>query len=246
MTPLSDKHIVTEKEIAEIKDLGFNISFGYPFADFLKENFPGLHLLNYLKGINDLLAPLTTAAVEREIVYFESPPPAVVIQLFSDDEENNQTGLAFSHSIVKREVELVVELDFLRIPVSTRNQGITKRLLGICLKQCSLLGVDKIELEAALENGGLVWAKAFFTAKNPKEVRVIFENAEKLLTPERFKFVKRIYDNYYEQYPDGTAFPMVKWSRLAGMQEILNGSRWRGELDLNNSEVFSNFKHYVA
>jgi len=44
---------VTEKEIAEIKDLGFNISFGYPFSDFLKKNFPGLHLLNYVNHFKE-------------------------------------------------------------------------------------------------------------------------------------------------------------------------------------------------
>lgn len=240
-------YIVTETEITSVKDLGFNISAGkISFADFLKTNFPGLHLLDYLKGINDLLAPLTTVTVEREIVYFETPPPTLVIQLYSEDEADDQTGIAFSQGIIKRDDKMIAELDFLRIPASARKQGIAKRLLNMCLQQYLFLGVDKIELEAALANGGLVWAKAFFTATDRKEVRVILENAEKKLTPEKFKFVKRIYDNYYDKHPEGTAFPIIKWSRLSGMDEILNGSRWHGELDLNNSEILSKFKYYVA
>ncbi len=154
--------------------------------------------------------------------------------------------MAFSQGIVKRDDKMIAELDFLRIPASARKQGIVKRLLNMCLQQYLFLGVDQIELEAALANGGLVWAKAFFTAKDAKEVRVILENAERKLTPEKFKFVKRVYDNYYNEHPEGTAFPIVKWSQLSGMNEILNGSRWHGELDLNNSEILSKFKHYVA
>jgi hypothetical protein len=244
---LQRSYIVTEEEIIEVKDLGFNISFGkFPFVDFLKESFQGLHLIDYLKGINDLLTPLTTARIEKEVVYFESPPPTLVIQVYSEDEANDQTGLAFSQGIVKREDEMVAELDFLRIPILARHQGVAKQLLNICLQQYIFLGVDKIVLEAALTNGGLFWAKAFFTARNPKEVEIILADAEERLAPEKFKFVKRVYDNYYNQHPNGTDFPMVKWSEIAGMEEILKGSRWHGELDLNNSEVLSNFKHYVA
>ncbi len=91
MTSVPNPYIVTETEITEVKELGFNISTGkISFADFLKTNFPGLHLLDYLNGINDLLVPLTTVTVEKEIVYFETPPPTLVIQLYSEDEANDQ------------------------------------------------------------------------------------------------------------------------------------------------------------
>lgn len=247
MTPAPDIHIIYDDEIAEVEALGFTITSGkIPAAEFLNQHFAGLRLKDYLKGINDLLGPLTAVTTVKEFAYFESPPQMVVIQYYSEDEENDQTGLAFSQAIIKRDDEMVAELDFLRIPATFRNQGIAKRLLNLCLQQYSILGVDKIRLLAALTNGGLVWAKAFFVAIHPEEVKLILESAEKRLTAGQFMFVKRIYDNYYNQYPFGKAFPMVKWSQLSAMAEILNGSHWHGELDLNNSQILAKFKNYVA
>ncbi|WP_345213692.1 hypothetical protein [Mucilaginibacter gynuensis] len=127
-----------------------------------------------------------------------------------------------------------------------RKKGISKILLNLNLQQYEVMGVSKIKLEAALSNGGLVWAKAFFVATEPEDVKIILVKAENELSAEQFKFVKRVYDNYYNQNPGGKAFPMSKWSQLAGMDQILQGSRWYGELDLSNSDILTKFKNYVA
>jgi hypothetical protein len=142
--------------------------------------------------------------------------------------------------------ELVADHDFFRIPLAKRHQGIGKQMLNISLQQYLRLGVDKIRLTAGLANGGYVWAKAFFAATVPAEVKTILDLAEKKLPPLQFKFVKRIYDNYYNNYPGGKDFPMVKWSNLPGMDVILSEREWHGKLDLNNPDVLTKFKYYVA
>jgi len=107
------------------------------------------------------------------------------------------------------------------------------------------MGVDKIKVEAALDDGGYVWAKTLFAASVPEEVTAILTKASSEMHPAQFKFVKRIYDNYYGKHPDGRAFPMNKWAELPGMEQILRGSYWHGEIDLNNNELLAKFIDYV-
>jgi len=240
-------HTVTDQEIADVEALGFQITTGnISCAEFLNEQFPGFQLAEYLKAMDTLLSPLTPAEIEKELSYHESPPPMLIIQYFSKDHADDEKGLAFSQALLCQGNERIAELDFLRIPLNFRRQGVSKKLLNLNLQQYERMGVDKIRLEAALSNGGLVWAKAFFAAIDPKEVKAILDKAEKELTLNQFKFVKRVYDNYYKKFPDGNAFPIIKWSQLSGMDQILKGSRWHGELDLNNSEMLTKFKNYVA
>jgi len=204
-------HLVSKSEITEIESKGFEITRGnISFHDFINEHFSGFNLGDYIKAIDNLLGPLTQTRIEKQLAFFEAPPPMLLMQYFSDDSSDDKNGLALSQALVKHDDQLVAELDFLRIPAAARRQGVAKQLLNINLQQYLLLGVDKIKLEAALENGGLVWAKAFFTATEQAEVKSILDKAGQLLSPVQFKYVKRVYDNYYEQYPGGRAFPMVK------------------------------------
>ncbi|WP_158288401.1 GNAT family N-acetyltransferase [Mucilaginibacter psychrotolerans] len=238
---------MTAEDIAEVEAIGFNITSGKkPLKDFLLAYFPGFDLREYLKEIGELLTPLTQAKIEKELAYFEEPPPMIIVQFYSEDEGDDETGLALSRAFIRHDDELIAEHDFFRIPETARGQGIGKKMLNLSLQQYLRLGVDKIVLEAALADGSYVWAKAFFTATVPTEVKMILDEAEKCLSPAQFKFVKRVYDNYYSKYPNGKAFPMVKWSRLEGMETILRKSRWHGEIDLNNSELLAKFKYYVA
>lgn len=240
-------HIVTPEEIADVETLGYEITNSAETClKFLNGYFPGIHIGDYVKGLESLLSALTGAPITRELSWHESPPPMLFIQYHSEDSENELTGLAFSQALTRYDNEIIAELDYLRIPAAARRNGVSKRVLKLSVQQYEQIGVAKIKLEAALSNGGLVWAKAFFTASEPEEVKAILIKAEKELPPEQFKFVKRVYDNYYDQNPGGKSFPMVKWSQLSGMDQILTGSIWRGELDLNNSDILTKFKNYVA
>ncbi|MEO7214474.1 hypothetical protein [Mucilaginibacter sp.] len=237
---------MTAEDTAQIQALGFNITAGsLPLEDFLNSTFPGLNVLQYVKDINDLLQPLTQSTIIKELAFFENAPPMLIVQYFSEDSDD-ETGLGLSRTFIKSKNEFIVEHDFFRLPSAKRRQGIAKQLLGFSLQQYLSSGVDKIKLRAELENGGYVWAKTEFTATDQTEVKTILDNAEKTISSQQFKFVKRVYDNYYDKNPNGRNFPMIKWSELPEMEEILNGSKWQGEIDLNNKELLAKFKHYVA
>src|SRR5665213_1174553 len=129
-------HIVTKKEVLEVEALGFNISSGkLPFDEFLNQHFPGLQLNEYLKGINDLLMPLTEAKVEKDLTYFEDSPPMLIMQYCSNDEEDAETGLALSQALIQENDQIVAEIDFFRIPATARKKGIAKKLLDLNLQQ---------------------------------------------------------------------------------------------------------------
>lgn len=240
-------HIITEEELSIIESLGFEITGNSTqAAKFLNEHFAGFRIGEYLNALDDLLSPLTLVSIRGEFSFHEGPPPMLIIQYYSENNEDDQIGLAFSQAFTRYGNEIIAELDYLRIPVTARKKGVSKMLLNLNLQQYKAMGVSKIKLEAALSNGGLVWAKAFFVATEPEEVKAILTKAENGLPASQFKFVKRVYDNYYNEDPKGKAFPIVKWSQLAGMDQILQGSYWHGELDLNNSDILTKFKNYVA
>lgn len=240
-------HIVTIQEIADVEALGFQVTKGnIPFTDFLNEHFTGFRIGEYLKDVDDLLSPLGVTSLLKEISFHENPPPMVLVQYCSDDKIDDQTSLAFSQAFVRTESEIIADVDYLHLPINGRKKGIAKKLLNLNLQQWVQMGVTKVRLEAALSNGGLVWAKAFFSATDIQDVKTILEKARKGLQPDQFKSVERVFENYYKRFPKGKSFPMVKWSDLPGMDEILKGSYWKGELDLSNSDIFINFKNYVA
>lgn len=247
MTPATNPHIITDEEINQVEGLGFEITSGTKsLKDFLNDSFPGLQLFRFLKEIDDLLSPLTSKPIQREVGYFETKPETIIIQYYAEDHNDEVNGLALSRTLIKYNDELIAEHDFFVLPLSARKQGIGKKVLNYGLQQYLRLGVDKIRVYAALEDGGYVWAKASFTATEQSEVKIILDKAATELKPEQYKFVKRIYDNYYDKNPGGKAFPIVKWSALPGMESVLRKSKWSGEIDLNNTELLTKFKNYVA
>jgi predicted acetyltransferase len=241
-------HIVTNDELLKIAKLGYkSFSTGEKSPEeFIKTYYSGLQLFQFLKEIDDLLKPLATEPVFKEIGFFDGDLVMLLIQYYSRDHDNIITGLSLSRAFIREKDVLIAEHDFFRIPRSARKKGIGKKMLALGLQQYLLMGVDKIKVHAALENGGYVWAKAFFTATDPKEVKAILDRAGIGLKPKDFLPVKIIYDNYYKKSPGGKNFPMVKWSDLPGMDGILSKSHWHGEIDLNNLELLAKFKNYVS
>jgi hypothetical protein len=205
-----------------------------------------LQLLEYLEDIDSLLGPLALPPITKDLYYFELEPQMVIVQYSSANCNDVRQGLALSRTFIKKQDELIVEHDFFRIPLANRNLGIGKSLLRFSLEYYINMDVDKIKVEAALDDGGYVWARALFAATEPAEVTAILTKASGELPPSRFKFVKRIYNNYYDKHPGGRAFPMNKWAELPGMEQILRGCHWHGEIDLNNNELLANFINYVG
>jgi hypothetical protein len=117
--------------------------------------------------------------------------------------------------------------------------------LQFCLQHYLDMGVTKIMVHAALEDGGYEWTKAGFRASRPGEMKKILNLAEQTLKPSQYSLVKRLYDDYYETNSNGKAFPIIEWSGLPFMKEILKKKDWHGEIDLTNPVDLFNFSEYV-
>ena len=233
---------MSEHDLLQIEALGFSLPKNrISFLDFLRQHLPGLRLKDFVNDIDDKLSPLTSATLLKEINFFEKAPQTLMIQYFSEDESDEKTGLGFARTFIKYPSELVVDHDFFRLPEQHRRQGKGRALISTCLKYYQECGVARIRLETGLEDGGLVWAKLFFTATEKSEVETILENARLSLTMTQYPAVKNVYDVYYKRSPEGRDFPMSLWSRLPGMEQILRKSRWHGELNLADQKVLTKF-----
>ena len=245
MLPIPQTHVVTAGDLKKLKVLGFtlNSSAANP-QKFFNSRFPNFNVLHFAQEVDNILHSLTTETVTKEITIQEGPP-IIYFQYYSANHDDAITGLAFSRIFRLAADGIVVEHDFFRLPQSNRGQGIAKLLLRASLQEYVNIGVKRIYVHAALQDGGYVWARNFFTATEKREVKAILDNAERNLPVPQFKAVKRIYLNYYSKDPSGTAFPIVKWAELPFMKDILRGSDWHGVVDLTNAEQFSNFIKYI-
>jgi|SRR5579859_3015304 len=234
-------HTVTSFEIKAIEAFGFSFSgTSVPAHDFLYTNFPNLDLLAAVKAIDSILSPATSATKYKRII-LEDNPLKVEIQFFSADYGNEDTGLVLVRTFTLESAGPVVSHDFFRLPRAARRKGISKRILTALFQQYVNMGVKKILVFAALEDGGYVWATQYFMAVDPMEVGKILSRAQVELPQDQFILAKRVFDNYYTKNIGGQAFPMYKWAELPFMELILRKSTWHGAVDLTNPVEFSNF-----
>ena len=234
-------HTVAPFEIKAIEALGFSISrSSMPAEDFLNTYFPNLDLLAALRVIDAILSPTTTATTYKS-VFLKDNPTKVEIQFYSEDYRDETTGLALARTFTLTNTGPVVSHDFFRLPRVARRKGISKGILTALFQQYINIGVKKIFVHAALEDGGYVWATQHFMAVDPIEVEKILVRAQAELPKEQYTLAKRIFDNYYTKSIGGQAFPMYKWAELPFMEPILRKSNWHGAVDLTNPAEFSNF-----
>lgn len=194
--------------------------------------------------IDIIFKPLCLSRIYKQVFFKNLDEPELTIHYFTANYKEEQ-GLALSRVFTLENQKPVVYHELFKLPYSKRGLGISKLVFQSLLQQYVNIGVRRINVHASLTDGGYVWAKHFFTAILKEEVSRILKLAEKDLGVFEFNMVKRIFDNYYKKYPDGTDFPINKWAEIPCMKEILRGSDWHGSIDLNNSEQFNNFISYV-
>ena len=239
-------HIITPVEIAAIRLLGFQVTgTAEQQHELINKYFPNFDLFRLIRTIDEVLTPLCSGNIAKEVVVGDSESPWIGIRYCSDDFWDPVRGLGLIRTFILENGEIMVEHAFFRIPLEYRKRGVARAIFTALLQQYINVGVSKIRVHATLADGGYVWGKHFFTADNQVEVDVILAAAELALDAQQFKAVKRIYDNYYAKSIDGKAFPIYKWAYLPFMEEVLRGSEWQGTMDLKNPEQFSNFMKYV-
>jgi len=249
LLPSSSKHIFTRAEWQACEAFGFVLyapGVKSSLVDFINTNFSGLDLLQYLTDIDSLLNPMTSKKLFKVVSFSDKKPCELIVQYYSEDHGDKQNGLMLSRTFVKDKNGISVTHDFFRIPKPSRKMGHGKTMLKIGLQHYLNVGVYLIKVHAALEDGGYVWAKAHFAAINKRDMSIILASAKLSLTVDEFKKVKDVFDNYYNQEPNGRAFPINKWSNMPEMEKILRGSDWYGEINLKNQEILDNFNDYVT
>lgn len=240
-------HIVEATEIQELDQNGVVIdATGGDAPSLLNQHFPNIEIRDFYESIDTLLSPLAGKSIPVYRIIMINGQPKLEIELYSKDYSDKVAGLAFSRIFFKDQADLIVDHHFFRIPEIHRGKGIAKKVIKLCLQQYINMGVKRIELHAALTDGGYAWTKYHFTIPDKKEVDLILTTARLSLSNEDFAVVKRFYDNYYQKQPDGKAFPIVKWGEFEPMKDVLRGSSWHGEIDFNNQEQITNFIEYVS
>jgi hypothetical protein len=244
---MAAKYTVTADEINRITDLGYAWIHTPPppAQELINQHFDGFQPYLFLKQIEQLLRGLTASPVNR-LFQLTVTPPSLAIYFYSDDYNDMNSGLLFARTFTHYPAgTIVVSHDYFRLPASARGQKTGKNVLGVCFEQYQQIGISKIMVHAALQDGGYVWARAGFKATIQKEMEIILEVAERQLPTDEYNIAKSWYEDHYNNFP-GTPFNISDWSGLPFMEPILRGSDWHGEIDLTNPAELRNFKKYVS
>jgi len=242
MTFTSYTHTISSAEIRAVLGLGFSVqSSSAPAEQFINSHFPNFDLFPLLETVDTVLAALTKTTISREVILTDGPMPKMEILFYSSDYNDENIGLVMWRTFTVEIQGIIVDHDFFRIPRAARGKGVFKKILRAFFQQYVNIGAGKIRVHAALEDGGLAWAKLGFRAIDKAEVDEILRKAGAILAPAQFNLVRLPYDRYYSQNPAGQAFPIIRWAEMSFMEPILKQSNWHGVVDLTNPQEFSNF-----
>jgi hypothetical protein len=244
LTPQLYTLSTTDRE--RIEALGYVIE-GLP-ADQKLENLlpsllPNFNLPSLLDVVEKHFAPTTSLPIKRRIIYRD--PSQSLQVLFHNLTNEIDEVVVFDRTFYKQKGELFVDHNHCIVPKNYQGIGLIKPVFQASLQQYVNMDIRKIIVRAALGSGGYVWARYGFVAVNRNEVEKILKDAHNKLSVNNFKLAEKIFKKYYLDYPTGTNFPMILWTRLPAMKDILCGSEWYGELDLHNPEQIRNFSNYV-
>lgn len=239
-------HNFTKIDTNHISKIGYQIrgKKSIAFAPFMRRFFPNFNLVSLLRVVESQFTPTSQTAIIRKI-YFDDTLGILRIE-YRNEFQNEDDALLFIREFVNKNNIIEIKHEYCVLPKKSRNNGLVKPVFQESLQQYININAKRILVHAGLSGGGYIWAKHGFVAINKDEVDVILNLAKFSLTKSDFNVIKKIYDVYYTNSPNGTSFPMDLWASFDYMKAILMGSDWHGELDLENKEQFRNFKDYVS
>ena len=238
------------------KAFGDALTVGYTFKPkttnaikVINEHFKGFDIKTLVKDLERLLKPYAKEPISREIEVMDVPP-TLRIEYKSENYLDEKEGLYVSRTFRFEKDGLVVYHEMQQLPDLSRKQGMGKKIMSAFLEQYEKMEVKRIDLYAALSDGGAVWARFGFKAIKKSEMERILRQAERDLAGKDkiLKVVTDTFNSYYEKEPDGNAFPIQNWVAIPGMEAILKkvDSHWHGRMDLTNSKDLDSFKKYVG
>ena len=239
------KYRFTISDTTQIVDLGYTISpsDSVSFEEFMAKTFPNFNLAKLLESLETYFVP-TTALKIKKLISYDTQLSTLHLS-FTNEFKNDDEALIFDRIFAKSGTKITIDHVFCVLPLNFRGKGIISQVFKVCLREYFNMNATTIQVYAGLNDGGFVWARFGFVATIKTEVEVILENAKNHLSRTDYEPVSRIFSWYYDVHSGGREFPMVLWAKMDQMIPILRGSRWHGQLDMNNSEQFSNFIDYV-
>ncbi|MDB0602351.1 hypothetical protein PL373_14615 [Tenacibaculum maritimum] len=155
--------------------------------------------------------------------------------------ELSSRGFNMTRSVLYGKEFNSVSHDYLLLPDKVQGGGLTKKMFQSLYKQYEKGNIKKIEVHANINVGGYAWARYGFSSVDKRYLDLVVKRFEGTSI---FNKVKRIVSNHYKN-GNSTPFPMYKIVEVKGSKEILLGSDWFGEINLNNKDEKERFLNYL-
>jgi hypothetical protein len=142
--------------------------------------------------------------------------------------------------------ELRAYHELLGLPTRLQRLNISRAINSALLIQYKNLAVSTVELNAGLDAGGYVWAKAGFSATERGDVdKTLLTAAENhIVDPLVIEALKGEVERHYFKNPNDP-FPIWRWANRASLKDMLLASNWHGVLNLRNKQELSRFEEYL-
>ena len=124
---------------------------------------------------------------------------------------------------------------------NARGKNVSKAIHRALIPLYEKMGIKKITVHAALENGGYTWAQYGFRVERYETSWVIAQMSEKYSSR-----AQEIVNNFYETHPTSDKFPMYLISRKEWGKAALSGLNWEGDIDLTDPVQRKDFYDYCG
>lgn len=243
--------LVPKPHLFSLKDTEAMIGLGYSlikvgkmdFVNFINDNLPNFDILSLLRTVETNFSGTSNTTIHKTIEVSKAPNTLKIN--FENEFKNEDDALLFVREFLIDTSGIQINHLYCVLPKEQRGKGLIKPVFQESLQQYINMNAGKICVHAGLSGGGYTWAKHGFVAVDKNETEAILERSKKTLPSNEFAAVKRIFDKYYSDNPNGKSFPIDLWATMPFMKQVLLGSDWHGELDLKNEEQILNFTDYV-
>lgn len=162
-------------------------------------------------------------------------------------------SIDIERSFYFRTPDLIAEHDILGIPELLQGNDFSRFINGILYRFYKQNNFKVIITEAGLDVGGYVWARTGFAATRRADLDKIVADAylnvglSPKITLSTVEYIEEDVEYHYSVFKDAP-FPIYEWLAhpdKAGIEEILKGSKWHGELYFADSVQTAIFERYV-
>lgn len=125
---------------------------------------------------------------------------------------------------------------------NARGKGVSKAIHRALMPLYEKLGVNGIEVYAALDNGGYTWAQYGFRTSRREVSNLILNQIPRQYINNATKIVQ----DYYKKHDQSEMFPMHLISSQPWGKDALTGTYWSGKIDFNDDEQKDYFTNYIG